>query len=86
MRIRSIGIASRIVIQRSEMEHDIPMDGTFTARSHIRDPNGWRRFLKTLEKRGRARLTVHALLEFQGAVAGQFQGAFVAIIPGPDGG
>lgn len=84
LRLRATGIASRIVIQRNTTEHDLPIEGDFTARSHLRDPDAWPRFLKTLEKRGRARLKVHAILEYQGAVAGQFEGAFVAVIPGPN--
>jgi len=85
-RLRRTGVAARIVIQRNTTEHDLPIGGDFTARSHLRDPDGWPRFLKTLERRGRARLKVHAILEYQGAVASRFEGSFVAVIPGPDGG
>ncbi len=84
IRLRKTGVASRIVIQRSSTDHDLPIDGAFMARSHIQDPEDWKRFMRTLEKRGRARLTVHAHLQFEGAVAGRFQGEFVAIIPGPN--
>jgi thioesterase domain-containing protein len=84
VRLREIGIATRIVIQKNTTEHDLPIEGMFSARSHIREPEAWGRFLRTLEKRGRARITVHAHLHFEGAVAGRFEGDFVAIIPGPN--
>ena len=84
IRLRRTGVASRIVIQRNTTDHDLPIDGAFTARSSIQNPQDWERFLKTLEKRGRARLTVDALLQLEGAVAGRFQGEFVAMIPGPN--
>jgi len=63
IRLRKAGVASRIVIQRNTTDHDLPIDGAFTARSHLQDPDDWERFLKTLERRGRARLTVHACAE-----------------------
>jgi thioesterase domain-containing protein len=85
-RLRRTGIACRIVIQRNTTEHDLPIEGDFTARSHLRDTDDWPRFLNILERRGRARLKVHAILEYQGAVAGRFEGWFVAVIPGPEGG
>jgi thioesterase domain-containing protein len=82
VRLREVGIASRIVIQKNSTEHDLPIDGPFSARSRIREPDAWERFLRTLERRGRGRVTVHAELVFEGAVAGRFKGDFVALIPG----
>lgn len=79
LRLRGAGISTRIVIQRDTQDHDLPITGTFTARSFIGDPLRWERFLKTLQRRGRARIAVSALLEHQGVVAGRFEGIFMAL-------
>jgi thioesterase domain-containing protein len=79
LRLRQAGISTRIVIQRNTQDHDLPIPGTFTARSFIDDPLRWGRFLKTLQRRGRARIAVSALLEHKGVVAGRFEGVFVAL-------
>jgi thioesterase domain-containing protein len=79
LRLREAGITSRIVIQRNTQDHDLPIPGSFTARSFIDDPVRWEKFLKLLDRRGRARLAVSALLDYEGEVAGRFQGVFVAL-------
>lgn len=79
LRLREAGLSCRVVIQRNAQDHDLPIPGNFTARSFIDDPLRWERFMKLLRKRGRARLAVSALLEFQGRVAGRFEGTFVAL-------
>jgi thioesterase domain-containing protein len=79
IRLREAGVRSRVVIQRNTQDHDLPIHGSFTARSFIDDPLRWDRFMKLLEKRGRARVAVSALLEFEGQVAGRFEGTFVAL-------
>jgi thioesterase domain-containing protein len=79
LRLREAGITSRIVIQRNTQDHDLPIPGSFTARSFIDDPLRWERFLKLLDRRGRARLAVSAILDYEGEVAGRFEGVFVAL-------
>lgn len=79
VRLRGAGIPGRIVIQRNTMVHNLPILGAFTARSRIGDPKSWLRFLRLLERRGRARVVVSAVIEYDGAVAGVFEGAFVGL-------
>ena len=55
----------------------------FTARSMLEHPESWKPFTALLARRGRARITVLAVLEHMGRVAGRFSGQFVAF--GNDG-
>jgi hypothetical protein len=42
-------------------------------------PEGWKPFIDMLARRGKARITVLAVLEHMGQVAGRFSGQFVAL-------
>lgn len=77
--MKSAGIACSIVIQRNSMEYEKPIYGSFTARSYIAQPEHLELFMKTLLRRGRARISVSLLLEYEGKVIGKFEGDFVAI-------
>lgn len=78
-RLQSAGIASRLVIQRNTMNYELPISGTFTARSSIPTAAAWDSFTRTLRRKGRARITVSCALEYEGQVVGQFEGEFVAL-------
>lgn len=78
-RLRGAGVASRLVIQRNTMEYDSPIPGAFTARSSLAQPDEWPRFLRTLARRGKARITVESVLEHAGQDVGHFTGEFVAL-------
>ena len=79
VRLQAAGIADRLVIQRNTMEYKHPILGQFTARSMLERPDAWRQFTVMLARRGRARITVVAVLEHMGRVAGRFSGQFVAL-------
>ena len=79
IRLRQVGITSRIVIQRNTTDYDLPIHGPFTASSSIRDSIGWEKFMRVLERKGRARIFVSSILEYEGEVAGRFEGLFVAL-------
>ena len=79
VRLQAEGIADRLVIQRNTMEYQHPILGQFTARSMLERPDAWRQFTVMLARRGRARITVVAVLEHMGRVAGRFSGQFVAL-------
>jgi len=79
VRLQSEGIADRLVIQRNVMEYQRPILGQFTARSMLERPEGWKPFIDMLARRGKARITVLAVLEHMGQVAGRFSGQFVAL-------
>ena len=78
VRLQSEGIADRLVIQRNVMEYQHPILGEFTPRSMLARPEGWKPFTSMLARRGKARITVLAVLEHMGQVAGRFSGQFVA--------
>jgi thioesterase domain-containing protein len=79
VRLRAAGIASRLVIQRNTMEYQRPITGDFTARAALGEEQQWARFSATLVRHRKARITVTALLEHAGEVAGRFSGEFVAL-------
>jgi len=78
-RLVGAGLPSRLVIQRNTMNYELPIAGSFTARSFIQTPAAWESFVLTLKRRGRARLTVSCILEYDGQPAGRLEGEFVAL-------
>ena len=66
------------VIQRNVMRYDEPIHGDFIAVCTLIDDTAWQRFLKTIDRRGRARITMNAHLQFDGRVVASFEGDFVA--------
>ena len=79
VRLHSRGIAGRLVIQRNSMSYDAAIFGAFTARSSVAEPSEWRRFVRTLERKGRGRISVSSALEHAGKVVGHLEGEFVAL-------
>jgi thioesterase domain-containing protein len=69
----------RLVIQRSALSFDAPADGDFAASSTLPAPREWERFQRTLERRGRARVTVPGELDCLGRRAGRHEGVYVAV-------
>jgi thioesterase domain-containing protein len=78
-RLAGAGLSSRLVIQRNSVNYDLPIAGPFTARAFIRTPAAWESFVVMLGRKGRARLTVSCILEYDGRSAGRFEGGFVAL-------
>ena len=79
VRLRASGLANRLVIQRHSMEHERPIEGPFTARAQLDESDRWEPFLEMLTRKGKARVTVSALLEQSGARVGRLVGEFVAL-------
>ncbi|MDB5562035.1 MAG: hypothetical protein JWN11_1453, partial [Hyphomicrobiales bacterium] len=63
--------------------YDRPILGTFTAESFLDPSADWSRFLRTLLRRGKARISVGATLQYAGITCGRLAGEFVAL--GADG-
>jgi thioesterase domain-containing protein len=78
-RLQAEQIACQLVIQRNAMEYELPIEGAFHATARLANPEGWPRFLLMLSRKGRARITVSSVLEFNGSPAGRFSGEFVAL-------
>ena len=79
VRLRSEGLASRLVIQRNTMEYEHPILGDFTARASLERPEHWHQFTRMLARKGKARITVCSVLEHAGQVVGRLTGEFVAL-------
>ena len=79
VRLRTAGISSRLVIQRNTVDYERALTGDFTARAVLARPDDWPVFLRTLTRRGRARIAVEATLEQGAEVAGRFSGTFAAL-------
>lgn len=78
-RLARFGIESRVVIQRNTMDYVAPITGSFTARSVLAEPQHWPRFTRTLQRRGKGRTEVAAVLEQDERIVGRFIGEFVAL-------
>jgi thioesterase domain-containing protein len=79
LRLEHEHLDATLVIQRSSMEYERPIPGDFDAACKFEDAAAWQRFCSTLEKRGRARLTLTAHLLHATHDMGSFVGDFVAL-------
>jgi thioesterase domain-containing protein len=79
LRLENARLDARLVIQRSRMEYEKPIPGDFEAVCDFGDDGAWERFRDTLERRGRARLTLTAHLVHSKARVASFEGDFVAL-------
>ncbi len=78
-RMQNAGVGGRLVIQRNAMEFEKPIWGEFIARSSLQQKEAWPKFIRTLVRRGKARITVISVLEHAGGVVGKLTGEFVAL-------
>lgn len=73
------GIANQLVIHKTEMEYLLPIPGCARAAARLEGAD-WGNFRQTLERRGKARLSVVSELLSDGNVAARLTGEFVAIV------
>lgn len=83
LRLVEAGLASEVVIQSSQMDYGKPMQGAFSATSMLADEAAWPLFVKTLGRKGRARIAAGSVLTCDGIEAGRFMGRFVAFLHEP---
>ncbi len=79
LRLSQEHLDAQLVIQRSAMEYERPIPGDFEAVCRFSDDSAWQRFRLTLERRGRARMTLNAHLLHAAREMGSFVGDFVAL-------
>jgi thioesterase domain-containing protein len=79
LRLRQERLAAQLVIQRSSMKYERPIPGDFEAVCWFADDPAWQRFRLTLQRRGRARMTLNAHLLHASHEMGSFVGDFVAM-------
>lgn len=70
---------SRIVIQSSHVRYDAPIEADFTAKALPPEGHAWDRFMRTLERRGRARIEIGITLEVEGKCVGGLTGTYVVL-------
>ena len=73
-------IKARLVIQNNRMSYDLPISGEFSAEATAPAQEKWQRFVSTLLKHKRARISIRSILNCHGQKVGGFEGEFVAII------
>lgn len=78
-KLNASGVTTRLVIQRNSMQYAQAMASHFTAKASSPSPEAWAAFMRLLQRRGRARITVSSTLWCEGLVAGRFEGEFVAL-------
>jgi thioesterase domain-containing protein len=83
LRLTQAHYDAQLVIQRSSMEYELPIPGAFEAVCRFADEFAWDRFRATLDRRGRARLTLTAHLVHAAQKMASFEGDFVALARPP---
>lgn len=80
LRLSEEKIPCHLVIQSNRMDYDRPILGAFEAKATLPDPAAWPAFLNMLVRKKRARIDAQSVLLFDDAVAGRFEGRFVALL------
>lgn len=79
VRLQEYGAETRLVIQKNTMEYRKPITADFTAIGRLTDESKWANFLKTLDRKGKAKVSANSTLLCQGNQVAKFQGDFGAI-------
>jgi thioesterase domain-containing protein len=72
-------LKSRLVIQRNSVSYEQAILGYFTAHASSPSVDQWSAFIRMLERKGRARVSVSSTLRCGGQDVGRFEGDFVAL-------
>jgi len=79
LKLKESGIKTRLVIQKSSFDFKDPIDGDFKATCTLPGQETWDKFISTLSKYGRARITVQSKIEGSSDIGGTHEGVYVAI-------
>ncbi len=63
LKLRELGIRNRLVIQKSSCDFQDPVTDDFKATCNLPDSATWEKFIKTLTRHGRARITVSSKID-----------------------
>ena len=80
LKLKESGIKNRLVIQKSSFDFQGPIEDDFTAICTLPDLKTWEKFIKTLSRHGRARISVQSRIESSSGLGGTHEGAYVAIL------
>lgn len=78
-RLKEEGIQARVVIQKHCMSYDKPILDRFEAVCELPEQKTWARFMAMLNRKGKGRVHIDAILQSRQVIVGQFTGDFVAI-------
>ena len=73
---------AHLVIQRNNVEYLHPVAVDFIASAMLADENKWQRFEQTFASKGKARISVEAIVEADGKICARFIGDFVVLASG----
>jgi thioesterase domain-containing protein len=79
LRLKEEGIKSRLVIQKSSVDFLNPIAEDFRATGVMPLAKEWEKFVRTLQKFGRARITVRSQIESSSGTGGMHEGVYVAV-------
>ena len=79
-KLRREGIETHTVIHESSVHYDKPIQDRLIACCGDLPPEVWARFIRTLKRKGKARIRVQATVHSAGQAACSFQGSYVATL------
>lgn len=82
LRLNELDIRSQLVIQKSEFNFIRPIDSDFVADTSMPSSGSWQKFLKTLDKHGRTRISIRSEVRCKSGTGGIHDGVYVAEILG----
>jgi thioesterase domain-containing protein len=77
-RLKAAGTSATIIIQRNSIQYQRPVDAEFTASAYLTEPDDWQRFMRMLQRHGRARINISSTIDCEGVCAARFEGDFIA--------
>lgn len=79
IKLKESGLLTRLVIQHSSFDFIEPIDADFKAICAMPEEIEWERFIKTLKRHGKARITVNSKINSLDENGGNHSGTYVAI-------
>ncbi len=80
LKLKEIKIKSHLVIQKSLFEFKEPINSDFKAVCTMPEERIWDKFINTLKKHNRARITIHSTIEYNSGTGGFHKGVYAASI------
>lgn len=77
--LRAAGVKAHVVVQRSTVDFDAPVESAFEVRIAALDEAAWDTFLRTLARRRKARIAVRGTLLADGEPVARFEARYVAL-------
>lgn len=79
IKMKELGLHTRLVIQGSNFDFSNPVTDNFEAVANLPHTQDYERFIKTLTKHGRARITINSDIFCRNESCGSHQGVYVAV-------